>query len=318
MIENWNIEKCLKIFKLPFMKLIYLAHTVHKQHFDPNKIQISTLLNIKSGNCGENCGYCSQSVHNKANVTNTPLITKEEVLNAAKLAKAAGSSRFCMGAAWRGPKLKDLEKVCEMVAEVKNLGLETCVTLGLLKDEQAKLLKQAGLDFYNHNIDTSEEYYDKVVTTRTFQDRLDTLQVARNAGIKLCCGGIMGMGESNEDRIKMLIVLANFNPQPESIPINKLIKVAGTPLCNQKEIDNFDFIRVIALARVMLPKSYIRISAGREQMSEEMQTLCFLAGGNSIFYGEKLLTTANSTPEKDNILFTKLGLEKLAEARDQI
>jgi biotin synthase len=310
MKPEWNLTAGLKIFNLPFAELIYLAQTTHREQFNPNEIQISSLLSIKTGRCAENCSYCPQSAHHKTGVEKKPLMQINEVVVAAKRAKEAGSTRFCMGAAWREPKNKDLEKICDMISAVKELNLETCVTLGLLNDEQAVMLKAAGLDFYNHNIDTSEEYYSNVITTRSFKDRLDTLNAARQAGIKVCCGGILGMGETNEDRIKMLIVLANLEEPPESVPINKLIKISGTPLENSPDVDPFDFVRTIALARIMMPKSYIRLSAGRESMSEELQTLCFIAGANSIFYGEKLLTTSNPIPEKDDLLFKKLGLHK--------
>jgi biotin synthase len=311
MKEIWDYKNTKAIFDLPFSDLVNKAHQVHRQNFNPNQIQTSTLLSIKTGGCPENCSYCPQSAHYKTDLKKEPLMELEEVVEAAKLAKNAGSSRFCMGAAWRGPRDADIEKVCEMVKEVKKLGLETCVTLGLLKDEQAIKLKQAGLDFYNHNIDSSEEFYSQVITTRTFQDRLDTLEKVRKADIKVCCGGILGMGENNEDRIKMLVTLANLDEQPESVPINKLIKIAGTPLSDNKDFDPFDFIRIVALARIMMPKSYVRLSAGRESMSDEMQFLCFFSGANSIFYGEKLLTTENPIPEKDNLLFNRLGLEKM-------
>lgn len=310
MKPEWNLTAGLKIFNLPFAELIYLAQTTHREQFNPNEIQISSLLSIKTGRCAENCSYCPQSAHHKTGVEKKPLMQINEVVLAAKRAKEAGSTRFCMGAAWREPKNKDLEKICDMISAVKELNLETCVTLGLLNDDQAVMLKAAGLDFYNHNIDTSEEYYSNVITTRKFKDRLDTLNAARQAGIKVCCGGILGMGETNEDRIKMLIVLANLEEPPESVPINKLIKISGTPLENSPDVDPFDFVRTIALARIMMPKSYIRLSAGRESMSEELQALCFIAGANSIFYGEKLLTTSNPIPEKDDLLFKKLGLHK--------
>ena len=310
MKPEWNLTAGLKIFNLPFAELIYLAQTTHREQFNPNEIQISSLLSIKTGRCAENCSYCPQSAHHKTGVEKKPLMQINEVVVAAKRAKEAGSTRFCMGAAWREPKNKDLEKICDMISAVKELNLETCVTLGLLNDEQAVMLKAAGLDFYNHNIDTSEEYYSNVITTRNFKDRLDTLNAARQAGIKVCCGGILGMGETNEDRIKMLIVLANLEEPPESVPINKLIKISGTPLENSPDVDPFDFVRTIALARIMMPKSYIRLSAGRESMPEELQALCFIAGANSIFYGEKLLTTSNPIPEKDDLLFKKLGLHK--------
>lgn len=307
---EWTLENGLQLFNLPFSELIYQAQTVHRQYFDPNKIQISTLLNIKTGKCPENCGYCSQSGHHASKIASEPLMSVEQVLSAAKQAKAAGSTRFCMGAAWRSPKDRDLDVVCNMITKVKALGLETCVTLGMLEQTQAEKLKAAGLDFYNHNIDTSPEYYSKVVTTRTFQDRLNTLEKVRNADIKVCCGGILGLGENNQDRIKMLIILANLPQPPESLPINKLIKIPGTPLADQSEVDPIDFVRTIALARIMLPKTFIRLSAGRENMPEELQALCFIAGANSIFYGEKLLTTKNAMPQKDEALLAKLGLEK--------
>jgi len=312
MLEKWTIEQAKAMFELPFNQIIYDAQTIHRHHFTANEVQISTLLSIKTGSCPENCSYCPQSAHYKTGLNKEPLMDVAEVICAAKKAKEAGASRFCMGAAWRGPKDADLQKVCDMVTEVKKLGLETCVTLGLLKDEQAILLKDAGLDYYNHNIDTSEEYYEKIITTRTFQDRLDTIDNVRQAGIKVCCGGIIGMGETNEDRIKMLVTLANLAEPPESVPINKLIRIPGTPLGEQAEVDPFDFVKTIALARILMPKSVIRLSAGREQMSDEMQALCFLAGANSIFYGEKLLTAANPVPENDNLLFKRLGIAKKA------
>jgi biotin synthase len=311
MMKKWTLEQAKSIFNLPFNEIIYEAQTIHRNHFAPNKIQISTLLSIKTGGCPENCSYCPQSARYQTGVKKEPLMALEDVLMAAKKAKEAGASRFCMGAAWRGPNDKDLEKVCTMVSEVKKLGLETCVTLGLLKDDQALRLKEAGLDFYNHNIDTSEDFYDKIITTRTFQDRIDTLDQVRKAGLKVCCGGIIGMGEDNDNRIKMLMTLANLDEPPESVPINKLIRIPGTPLEGQKEVDPFDFIKTIALARILMPKSYVRLSAGREQMSDEMQALCFLAGANSIFYGEKLLTADNPIPANDQLLFERLGLERL-------
>jgi biotin synthase len=280
-------------------------------NFEPNKVQISTLCSIKTGSCPEDCGYCAQSAHYKTSVSKTPLMSKSEVLEAAKQAKAAGSTRFCMAAGWRGPHERDISNLCDMIAEVKKLGIETCASLGLLKDGQAQKLQEAGLDFYNHNIDTSEEYYSKVITTRTFQDRLDTLAKVREVGIKVCCGGILGLGESNQDRINMLLTLANLEKQPESVPFNKLIKIPGTPMKEAQEIDSFEFIRTIALARIMMPRTYIRISAGRTEMSEEMQAFCFLVGANSIHYGEKLLTTDNPIPQQDQILFRKLGLSQL-------
>lgn len=311
MQTQWTFEQAQQIFDLSMPDLLFKAQSVHRAHFNPNALQISTLLSIKTGRCPEDCAYCPQSAHHKTGLQKEPLMALEDVIDAAKRAKAAGSSRFCMGAAWRGPRDKDIESVCEMVTEVKKLGLETCVTLGMLKPEHASQLKDAGLDYYNHNIDTSPDYYEKVITTRTFEDRLNTLDCVRQSGIKVCCGGIIGMGETNSDRIKMLVLLANLAEPPESVPINQLIKVPGTPLANELDVDPFDFIRTIALARILMPKSYIRLSAGREQMSDEMQALCFLSGANSVFYGEKLLTANNPIPEQDNQLFQRLGLEKL-------
>ena len=311
MTKKWTLAVAKKIFHLPLLELLYKARTIHNRHFKANAVQISTLLSIKTGRCPENCSYCPQSAHYQTNLKVEPLMQLEEVIESAKRAKAAGSSRFCMGAAWRGPNNNDLAKVCEMVKEVKKLGLETCVTLGLLKDGQTEQLKDAGLDFYNHNIDTSPDFYPQIISTRTFQDRLDTLELVKQTGIKVCSGGILGMGETNDDRIKMLILLANLEQYPESVPINKLIKIPGTPLANQNDIDPFDFVRTIALARILMPKSYVRLSAGREQMSDELQALCYMGGANSIFYGEKLLTADNPVPEKDDLLFKRLGLKKL-------
>ena len=306
--QSWSVEAATAIFNLPFIDLIYQAQLEHRKHFNPNDIQISTLLNIKTGRCPENCSYCPQSAHYKTGLESKPLMSTEEVVAAAKRAKEAGSQRFCMGAAWRGPRDDELDQVCEMVKKVKDLGMETCVTLGLLKPHQAEKLKAAGLDYYNHNIDTSDDYYKHIITTRNFQDRIQTLEHVRDAGIKVCCGGIVGMGESNHDRIKMLVILANLPTPPESVPINQLIAIPGTPLANAEPVDSFDFVRTIALARILMPASRVRLSAGREQMSNELQALCFLAGANSIFYGEKLLTAANPKPEADDLLFTKLGL----------
>lgn len=314
MQKKWSFQEASDIFNKPFMSLLYEAQTIHKIHFAENNMQISTLLNIKTGSCPENCSYCPQSAHYNTGLKKEPLMDKERVLEAAKKAKEAGASRFCMGAAWRGPREDDLETVCEMISEVKKLGLETCASLGLLKEGQAAKLKKSGLDFYNHNIDSSEEFYDKIITTRKFQDRIDTLNKVEQADIKVCCGGILGMGETNEDRIKMLLFLANMEKQPGSVPINKLIQIPGTPLEGRKEMDIFDFVRTIALARILLPGSYIRLSAGRENMSDEAQALCFFAGANSLFYGEKLLTAKNPIPEKDDMLFQRLGIEKSAIA----
>lgn len=309
--EKWSKEKADALFNLPLGSLLYEAQTTHRKYFNPNAVQVSTLLSIKTGSCPENCSYCPQSAHYKTDLKKEPLIAIDDVLEAAKIAKSLGSSRFCMGAAWRGPHDKDLEVVCEMIEGVKKLGLETCVTLGLLKNGQAEKLKASGLDFYNHNIDTSAEFYEKIITTRTFQDRVSTLKKVHDAGIKVCCGGILGMGETNDDRVEMLLFLANMENQPESVPINKLIKIPGTPLENSQEVDTFDFVRTIALARIMMPKSYVRLSAGRDKMSDEMQALCFTAGANSIFYGEKLLTSDNCSQEEDDNLFRRLGLQKI-------
>ena len=311
MKKLWTLQESEALFNLPFNELMYMAQTTHRHYFDPNTVQISTLLSIKTGRCPEDCSYCPQSAHYKTGLQKEPLMELEDVLKAAARAKEAGSTRFCMGAAWRGPSEKDLNTVCEMVTEVKKLGLETCVTLGLLKDNQATQLKEAGLDFYNHNIDTSPEFYDQIISTRTFQDRLDTLDKVRQCGVKVCSGGILGLGETNTDRIGMLVALANLDEPPESVPINKLIKIPGTPLANQTDVDCFDFVRTIALARILMPKTMVRLSAGREDMSDELQALCFMAGANSIFYGEKLLTAANPEPEQDHALFKRLGLEKM-------
>lgn len=310
MKKTWTFKEAKELFSLPFMSLLYEAQSVHKNNFESNTLQVSTLLSIKTGGCPENCSYCPQSAHYSTGLEKKPLMEVEEVVEAAKRAKKAGSTRFCMGAAWRGPSEDNLKKVCHMVTEVKNLGLETCVTLGLLESEQAVTLKNAGLDFYNHNIDCSEAFYGKIITTRYFKDRIKTLKHVREAGLKVCCGGILGMGETNEDRIEMLVFLANMEDQPESVPINKLIKIPGTPLEGVGEVDAFDFVRTIALARILMPRAYVRLSAGRENMSDELQALCFFAGANSLFYGETLLTAKNPIPHKDNALFERLGLSK--------
>ena len=311
-IDKYSFEDAESLFELPLLSLLYKAQTVHRQNFDSDKIQISTLLSIKTGSCPENCSYCPQSAHYNTGLKKEKLMRKEKVFAAAQKAKAVGSTRFCLGAAWRGPSDKDLQEVCEMVQDVKSLGLETCATLGLIDNKQAKALKKAGLDFYNHNVDCSEEFYSKIITTREFSDRINTLNNVRDAGMKVCCGGIIGMGESNADRIKMLVFLANLAEPPESVPINKLIKIPGTPLENAADVDPFDFVKTIALARILMPKSFVRLSAGREHMSEELQAMCFMAGANSIFYGEKLLTAENPMPEEDNALFAKLGLQKMS------
>lgn len=303
-------EEAHKIFELPFMELLYKAHTLHRENFNPNSLQTSTLLSVKTGACTENCSYCAQSAHYDTGTKKESMLDKEQILKYAKAAKEKGSSRFCMGASGRSPSDKDLEVLCEVIGEVKDLGMETCVTLGLLNENQAQKLKDSGLDFYNHNIDTSKEYYSNVITTRTFEDRLNTIKNVRDAGLKICVGGILGLGESNEDRINMLVLLANLPTPPESIPINQLVRIPGTPLENGETLDCFDFVRIIALARILMPKSYIRLSAGRAQMDDSLQALCFFAGANSVFYGDRLLTTENATPTRDDMLFARLNLSK--------
>jgi len=309
--QAWTSAEARALYDLPFADLIFRAQSVHRMHFDPNEVQMSTLLSIKTGGCPEDCGYCSQSAHFETGLKATKLMALQEVRTAAEQAKAGGASRFCMGAAWREPKDRDIDTLCDMVKEVKGLGLETCMTLGMLTQDQAGRLADAGLDYYNHNIDTGPEYYGKVITTRTLQDRLDTLEHVREAGMAVCCGGIIGMGEAREDRIGMLVTLANLPTPPESVPINALMKVKGTPLGSSAAIDNFEFVRTIAAARIMMPTSVVRLSAGREHMSEEIQSLCFLAGANSIFIGPKLLTTANPAKEKDDALWAKLGVRPM-------
>jgi biotin synthase len=306
--HDWRLDEVQALFALPFMDLIYQAQSIHRDHFDPNEVQVSSLLSIKTGSCSEDCGYCPQSARYDAGVTPEALMPVETVLLAAQRARKEGASRFCMGAAWRKPKDKDIDRVIEMVQGVKALGMETCVTLGMLTDEQTARLKEGGLDYYNHNLDTSEEYYSEIITTRTYQDRLDTLERVREAGINVCCGGIVGMGENDSDRAKLLIELANMPKHPESVPINMLVQVEGTPLMGTDPLDPLIFIRTIAVARILMPKSRVRLSAGRNAMSDEMQALCFLAGANSIFYGEKLLTTDNPMTNRDRTLFERLGL----------
>lgn len=308
---RWTMQAARELFNLPFSDLIFRAQTAHRTHFDPNEVQMSTLLSIKTGGCAENCGYCSQSAHFETGLKASKLMAINEVKAAAAQAKAGGASRFCMGAAWREPKDRDIDTICEMVQEVKALGMETCMTLGMLSPTQAKRLAEAGLDYYNHNIDTGPEYYEKVVTTRTMQDRLDTLDHVREAGMAVCCGGIVGMGESQDDRIGMLVTLANMPTPPESVPINALVPIRGTPLGNSHAIEGIEFVRTIAAARIMMPKSVVRLSAGRETMSEELQALCFLAGANSIFIGTKLLTTANPAKDRDDALWNKLGIRPM-------
>ncbi len=306
--HDWGFAEVESLFALPFNDLLFRAHQAHRAHHDPNAVQISTLLNIKTGGCSENCGYCSQSAHHDTGLERDGLMALEEVLAAAKQAKAAGASRFCMGAAWRNPKAKDLTEVIEMVKGVKSLGLETCVTLGMLERAQAEALKEAGLDYYNHNLDTSREYYERVVTTHNYDDRLETLKHVRDTGLKVCAGGIVGMGEARRDRINLLVELANLPEHPHSVPINRLVKVGGTPMAESADLDLFEFVRTIAVARLLMPASRVRLSAGREGMSDEAQALCFFAGANSIFYGEKLLTTSNASADRDQQLFERLDI----------
>ncbi len=304
----WSLAQVEALFALPFNDLLFQAQSVHRAHFDANAVQLSTLLSIKTGGCSEDCGYCSQSARHDTGLEREKLLDVAEVVQAAQAAKDAGATRFCMGAAWRGPKDKDLGAVTEMVKQVKALGLETCVTLGMLKPGQAKQLKEAGLDYYNHNLDTASEFYGQVITTHSHADRLDTLAQVRDAGIHVCCGGIVGLGESRRVRAGLILELANLNPQPESVPINMLVKVPGTPLAAEADLDPLEFVRTIAVARITMPASHVRLSAGRRELGEAVQALCFLAGANSIFYGDKLLTTGNPEAEADAILFAKLGL----------
>lgn len=306
--HDWTVEEIGELFLLPFNDLLYRSQSVHRQNFDPNEIQLSALLNIKEGGCPEDCAYCPQSIRYHTEVEAGPTMTLEDVISAAKQARSQGASRFCMGGAWRSPKKNDFNKVLEMIAAVHAQGLETCATLGMLNDEQAQQLKQAGLDYYNHNLDSSPEYYEKIITTRTYSDRLNTLDSVRKAGLNVCCGGIVGMGESTKDRIGLLAALANMPKHPESVPINLLVRVEGTPLAETDELDPFDLVRTIAVARILMPASYVRLSAGRTGMQDSLQALCFFAGANSIFYGDKLLTTENPAHEKDMRLFERLGL----------
>ena len=311
-------EEVAKIYQRPLLELVFEAAQVHREHHDPNRVQCSSLLNIKTGACPEDCGYCSQSSRNNTDLKIEPLMSLQTVQSAAEKAKQAGADRFCMGAAWRGVREgKDFDRVLKMVSAVKELGLETCATLGMLNTDQAERLKEAGLDYYNHNLDTSPEYYDKVITTRTYQDRLDTLGSVREAGLKVCCGGIVGMGETREDRIGLIFELARLNPQPESAPINALVPIDGTPFGEQKPIPWEEMVRCVATARIMMPKTIVRLSAGRMELSEEAQTLCFLSGANSIFLGDRLLTTPNPDEDEDSQLFAKLGLRGL-EPQSQV
>ncbi|MGE4063271.1 MAG: biotin synthase BioB [Rhodospirillaceae bacterium] len=309
--HDWTRDEVGAIYELPLPELIFKAQTVHRMYFDPTEVQISTLLSIKTGGCPEDCGYCPQSAHYETGLSASKLMEVEKVLSEARAAKAAGATRFCMGAAWRSPKDRDLDTVCAMIEGVKALGMESCVTLGMLSPEQAIRLKRSGLDYYNHNVDTSPEFYGKIITTRTYADRLNTLANVREAGINVCCGGIVGMGEEEDDRIGMIQALASLPSHPESVPINMLVQVEGTPLKNVKKIDPVDFVRTVATARIAMPRSMVRLSAGREEMSDEMQAMCFLAGANSIFYGEKLLTTPNPGQDHDLGLLDRLGMRPM-------
>jgi len=311
--ERWTRAAAEALLTQPLMDLLHQAHTVHRQNFDPNRIQLSTLLNIKTGGCPEDCAYCPQSARFETNVTAGEVLDVEVVRSAALNAKKAGATRFCMGAAWRSPKDRDLDRVIPLIQAIKDLGMESCVTLGMLKPAQAERLKDAGLDYYNHNLDTSPEFYGNIISTRTYADRLNTLEAVRDAGINVCCGGIVGMGETTLDRAGLLCTLANMPVPPESVPINMLVRVEGTPLADEQALDALDMVRTIAAARIMMPKSFVRLSAGRSSMSDETQALCFFAGANSIFYGEQLLTTENPLTVEDQRLFLKLGLSSTGE-----
>ena len=309
--QLWTREAARALYEAPFNDLLFQAHLLHRENFDPNKVQLSRLISIKTGGCPEDCGYCSQSAHHDAGLANTRLMAVENVVAEARAARDLGATRYCMGAAWRSPKSRDMDTIVAMVEGVKALGMETCMTLGMLDLAQAQQLKQAGLDYYNHNIDTSERYYSQIISTRRFDDRLETLAHVRDSGIKVCCGGIVGMGEDALDRVDMLVTLANLPEHPESVPINMLIPIEGTPLAGSERIAPIEFVRTIALARIMMPKSYVRLSAGRTGMSDEMQALCFFAGANSMFVGDKLLTAANPGEDKDTVLFSQLGIEPM-------
>jgi len=315
--HDWTLEEIKTLFAQPFNDLIFDAHTVHRRHFDPNAVQVSSLLSIKTGACPEDCAYCPQSARHDTVVEKERLLPLEEVKQAALNAKLNGATRFCMGAAWRNPTDKNLDRVIEMISVVKDLGMETCVTLGMLTAQQTRRLKQAGLDYYNHNLDTSPEYYSEIITTRTYQDRLDTLENVRNENINVCSGGIVGMGETEQDRAALLQQLANLPQHPQSVPINLLVQVENTPLHGTEELDPIEFVRTIAVARIIMPASFVRLSAGRNDMSEEMQALCFFAGANSIFYGEKLLTTPNPAENRDIALFKRLGIRAGGKAEGQ-
>jgi len=307
-VQAWQANDILALYELPFADLLYRAQQVHRQHFDANAIQLSSLLSIKTGGCPEDCAYCPQSAHHDTGLAADKLMPLDEVLKAARAAQAGGAQRFCMGAAWRSPKPHHLDEVARMISEVKALGLETCVTLGMLRDGQAEQLKAAGLDYYNHNLDTSPEFYGRIISTRTYQDRLDTLERVRQAGLNICCGGIVGMGESRRERAGLIAQLASLDPYPESVPINNLVQVAGTPLAGTEPLDPFEFVRAIAVARIAMPRARVRLSAGRETMSDTLQALCFLAGANSLFCGDVLLTTGNPQVEADRRLLARLGM----------
>ena len=308
---NWSVTDIEAVLGAPFNDLLFRAQSVHRQYHDANGVQLSTLISVKTGGCPEDCGYCPQAARYHTGVDNQAMLSTDEVVTAAMVAKGKGASRFCMGAAWRGPKQRDIEKMTEMVRAVKALGMETCVTLGMLKNGQAQQLREAGLDYYNHNLDTAPEFYEEIITTRQYDDRLDTLQQVRDAGINVCCGGIVGMGETRRSRAGLIAQLANLNPYPESVPINHLVQVRGTPLYGTDALDPLEFVRTIAAARITMPKAMVRLSAGRQEMPEAVQALCFLAGANSIFYGDKLLTTANPEADRDQALLSKLGLHAL-------
>lgn len=309
----WTVDKVARLFELPFNDLLFRAQQVHREHFDPNAVQLSTLLSIKTGGCEEDCKYCPQSAHFDTGLEAGKLLPLDEVLDAARAAKASGATRFCMGAAWRSPKERHIEVIGEMISGVKAIGLETCLTAGMLADGQAEQLREAGLDYYNHNLDTAPEFYGQIITTRTYQDRLDTLERVRNVGLKVCAGGIVGMGETRRHRAGLIVQLANLDPYPESVPINNLVQVEGTPLAGSEELDPFEFVRTVAVARICMPQAMVRLSAGREQMPETMQCLCFLAGANSMFYGDRLLTTGNPQTAKDRDLLHRLGMHCVPE-----
>lgn len=315
--NDWEKAEILELFALPFNDLLFKAQSIHRQHFDPNEIQLSTLVNIKEGGCPEDCSYCSQSLANETEVKAKPMMPLDQILSSAKAAKDLGASRFCMGAAWRSPNPRDFKKLLTAIVSVKAIGMETCATLGMLSAEQARALKNAGLDYYNHNLDTSPEFYPQIISTRTYQDRLDTLAYVRDAGINLCCGGIIGMGETLMDRAGLLQTLANLPRHPESVPINMLVRVQGTPMDSAADLDPFDLVRIIAVARILMPASWVRLSAGRTEMSEELHALCFHAGANSIFYGNMLLTAENPSHLKDQTLFRKLGLREKQDIKTE-